>query len=210
MPSLHPQISGFSSLQQVKWGNKECWQEAESSSWSFPASKLFIQMAERDKKVFSVSVKIPVYCQSKDLPRVVAGLGNPNPPTWLLTQECLRLGDICVYFEDNKLSWTSLEHAHRHGKVFGRDSAKSSSCKFNLRLLIKFGKCEENLMTQPVLQHSTKPSVEAFYSSTEGDQASIHMITGFFQKVPSDAFHRLLNWSLELVIKKSHWLHLSY
>lgn len=209
MPSLYPQISWFNGLQEMKWGNKECWQEAEFSSWSFPASKFFTQMADRGKKVFSVSVKILVYCQSKDLPRVVAGLGNPNPPIWLLTHKCLWLGDICVYLEDNKLSWTSLEHAHRHGKVFGRDSAESSLCKFNLRLLIKFGK----LWGKPHnLCFDTAPSPlwNCSVLPLEGIEPVSTWLWAFFQKVPSDVFYRLFNWSLELVIKRSHWLHLSY
>lgn len=55
----------------------------------------------------------------------------------------------------DKLAWTGLAHAHRHGKVFGRASAKSSMRTFNLWLLIKFSKCEKNLRAQPVFWQNT-------------------------------------------------------
>jgi len=42
-------------------------------------------MAHVGKKVSFASEKISVHCQSEQLLRVVAGLGNPNLPIQLLT-----------------------------------------------------------------------------------------------------------------------------
>lgn len=91
---------------QVQWPsradgeNKESWQEPESLSHCFPASKFF---THGQRGIFA-----SVCCQTEDLLRVVAVPGNPNPPIWLLMSKPLRLGGISVYLEDN---WSDSSQA---------------------------------------------------------------------------------------------------
>lgn len=142
--------------------------------------------------------------------RVASGRGNPNPPIWHLMLE-----GFCVCLEDDwsDLSQTVLNKpwtCPQGWQVFGRDSAEPSWCMFNLRSLIMFQKYGKTLIAQNVLWHNTKSSVEMLSFSPKGDEATIYIIMGFLQKLPSEAFPSVLNGSMELVLLKSHWLQLSY
>lgn len=57
-PSLYTQSSRFGGFQNETKGYTECWEEAESLSWSFPAYKFFIQTAHGCKEVSSASEEI--------------------------------------------------------------------------------------------------------------------------------------------------------
>lgn len=100
----------------------------------------------------------------------------------------------------DKLAWTGLVHAHRHGKVFGRDSAKPSMCTFNLRLLIKIGKCEKNLRAQAVLWQNTD-TWKCSALPLKGIEAAASQLWAFFRRYPSLLFTAWLIGPRSLLLK---------